>query len=407
MRTWICLIVCVACVSGCLAAEDKTAPTSEIDAYPTILGTQTIGAMYQFTSQTLLVESAQAILDMGSNTLKFRMDRGYGSGKGSNIPAMDANIQTLTDLAAKEPSHKRVLDMPFTNYVIWVYPLTANKRHLGALENKTAKQACEVEYAELYEFATYLLKTYAGTGKTFYLGHWEGDWTLLGQAGSKAEPTQDRIDNMIAWLNARQKAVDDAKRDTPPQGVQVYNYVEVNLVQKGMKGAKCVTNDVLPKTAVDFVSYSAYDSQTRDIVQPMKQAMDYIESRLPPKAGIAGKRVFIGEYGFPSAKMDPRSQDEKSRLVMKAGLEWGCPFVLYWEMYNNEVVEGKHRGFWLIDDKNVKQPVYFTHQQFYAKARQYLAEFKAKQGRLPTREEFARQAVGWLNITESVTKPAK
>lgn len=395
----------LAFVTGCLAGQSASPFPADVEAYPTVIGTQTIGAVYQFTSQTLLVETAQAIADMGSNTLKFRMNRDYGKGEGRNVPAMDPNIETLTDLASREPSHKRVLDMPFSNYIIWAYPLKANKLHLSALDNKTAAQAQEVEYVEIYEFASYLLKTYNGTGKTFYLGHWEGDWTLLGAAGSKAEPTPERVNNMIAWLNVRQKAVEDAKRETPHQNVQVYNYVEVNLVQKGMKGGKCVTSDVLPKTTVDFVSYSAYDSQKDDIVKSMKEALDYIESKLPPKPGIEGKRVFLGEYGFPACKVDPKTQDDRSRQVMKAGLEWGCPFVLYWEMYNNEVVAGKQRGFWLIDDKNVKQPIYYTHQKFYALAKKYLAEFKAKNSRLPTREEFAKQAVELLNSIEFTPVP--
>ena len=54
----------------------------------------------------------------------------------------------------------------------------------------------------------------------------------------------------------------------------------------------------------------------------------------------------------------PQEPDNLSRRVMRAGLEWGCPFVLYWEMYNNEVRDGRQRGFWLIDNEGRKQPVY-------------------------------------------------
>ncbi len=53
-----------------------------------------------------------------------------------------------------------------------------------------------------------------------------------------------------------------------------------------------------------------------------------------------------------------RVTDLLARHVMRAGLKWGCPFVLYWEMYNNEVTpDGRQRGFWLIDDHGIKQPV--------------------------------------------------
>jgi len=196
----------------------------------------------------------------------------------------------------------------------------------------------------------------------------------------------------------RQKAVDDAKRDTPHHDVQLYHYTEVNLVQKAMKGGKTLTNDVLPKTNVDFVSYSGYDSTNpQDVARVLPEALSYIESKLAPKPGIAGKRVFIGEYGYPGRGISPQRQDEDSRRVMRAALQWGCPFVLYWELYNNEVDARGHKGFWLIDDKGVKQPIYFTHQNFYRWARQYVADFRRKSGRVPNQDEFGKEAVIWLD----------
>jgi hypothetical protein len=91
------------------------------------------------------------------------------------------------------------------------------------------------------------------------------------------------------------------------------------------------------------------------------------------------------------------AQADLARNVMRAGLRWGCPFVLYWEMYNNEVTpDGRQRGFWLIDDHGVKQPVYFLHQKFYQQARAYVADFTARNGREPSREEFGLAALAWL-----------
>ena len=75
--------------------------------------------------------------------------------------------------------------------------------------------------------------------------------------------------------------------------------------------------------------------------------------------------MFIGEYGFPADRYTPQEQDTLSRRVMRIGLEWGCPFALYWEMYNNEVRDGRQRGFWLIDNEGRKQPIYFTLQKYY------------------------------------------
>lgn len=362
----------------------------DLDAYPYVIGTQTIGATYGFTKDARLVETAQQILDLGSRTIKFAMGPGYAGyeGKGShNIPAANPAIDSLTKLARDEPSHRRVLDMPFANYLIWTYCFSSGWWSKGFSDENALK-----EYREMYEFASYLLRTYNESGKTFYLGHWEGDWHLRPSFDAAEEPKPEAIAGMIAWLNIRQKAIDDAKRAVPHRGVQIYHYAEVNLVQPGLRGVPCVTTHVLPKTGVDFVSYSSYESLSGDIRGNLVRALSFIESKLLPKTGIAGRRAFIGEYGFAAQEHGPAKQDQLSRLVMRTGLEWGCRFVLYWGMYCNETKEGRHMGWWMIDQSNNKQPVYFTHQKFYNEARLFVAKYKRTLGRLPTLEEYRKWA---------------
>ena len=72
-------------------------------------------------------------------------------------------------------------------------------------------------------------------------------------------PTEDDVQRFVAWVYIRQKAVDDAKRETPHKRVDVYYYLEVNRVLEAMQGKARLTNRVLPRTSVDFVSYSSYD----------------------------------------------------------------------------------------------------------------------------------------------------
>ncbi len=49
------------------------------------------------------------------------------------------------------------------------------------------------------------------------------------------------------------------------------------------------------------------------------------------------------------------------------------------------------------DDKGVKQPLWHTHHEFYDKSRRYVSDFRKKEGRLPTSEEFRRFALGILD----------
>jgi hypothetical protein len=361
---------------------------SEIERYNYVVGTQTIGAAYHFTKESKLVETARAILEMGSNTIKFSFE---ADKLANGTPAW--NPKNLMEIAHLDPSVKTVFNLSFVNYVIWVYAISSKQMLFH-------QESLDGEYREIYNLTRYLLTTYNGTNKTFYLGNWEGDWHLLHNYDPNYVPTQKEFHDMTAWFNTRQKAVDDAKRETSFHGVNVFYYLEVNRVQDAIQGKARLTNDILPKTNVDFVSYSSYDSL--DTEEKLKKALDYIQSKLPHKQGISGKRIFIGEYGFPTASHTPQKQEELSRQVMRVGLEWGCPFVLYWEMYNNEVdKDGKQRGFWMIDNKNVKQPIYNMHHRFYEWARQYVADFKHKEGRVPTRDEFGIKAAEWLKDFKS------
>jgi hypothetical protein len=409
-----------------IAAECHPLPQLGDETFNYILGTQTIGATYQFTQESVLVETAQAILDMGSNLLKITMGWGYqrmmlkpsktaypetmqyllnqGSdardtlrikfpGASVEAPPENPAIQTLTDLARTEPSYRKVLAMPFAYYVIWTYAFTPRWWLKGFSAEEQDK-----EYREIYAFVAHLLKTYNGTGKTFFLGHWEGDWHLRPDLNSQTDAgvTPESLQGMIDWLNTRQRAIDDAKRHTPHHEVQVYHYTEVNHVSAvSMAGRPSVTNRVLPRTNVDFVSYSTYDSLD-DIPNKIPRALDYIESKLPTKAGIASKRVFIGEYGFAAHTYPESERDHRSRQVMRIGLDWGCPFVLCWQMYNNEFSNGVENGYWLIDNHGVKQPLWHTLAGFYREARRRVTDCKRQTGRLPAEGEFRRFALGLL-----------
>ncbi len=375
-----------------VAAIAISGRAASIDTFNYAVGTQTFDPVYQFTTNSRLVETAEAIRDMGANVIKFKLGHDY-FGKRGNVAEKNPAIHSLTELVRDEPSHRRVLDMPFANYVVWAYSFADHDWHHGF-----KKEFAEAEYREIYDLTKYLLTKFSGTGKSFYLGHWEGDWWLRGfdsdkNIGPDGRATPDAIQGMIDWLNTRQRAIEDAKRDTPHERVNVWQYTEVNLVKRAMQGAKTICNDVLSKTSVDFVSYSSYDTASNP--KELREALDFIESKLPAKKGITGKRVFIGEYGFPAIWNSPQEQDAKSRAVILTALDWGCPFVLYWEMYCNELDDrGKQRGFWLIDDKNQKVPAYFMHQQFLTWAK----KFVTGSNRTPAFDEYRKAAVEFLDV---------
>jgi hypothetical protein len=295
--------------------------------------------------------------------------------------------------------HREALDKRFAFYVLWLDAFSHSNWQQGF-----SFAARAAEYHEIYEFVCHLLTAYSGTGKTFYLGHWEGDGMLRHTVRREddARVTPVAVQGMIDWLSARQQAVDDAKRATPHHGVEVWHYTEVNhVVMARDEDRPAVVNLVLPEVPVDFVSYSSYDSTNRPDPENLKFALDFIESKLRPKRGIAGKRVFIGEYGFPvhaaGIPRTPGEQDAMSRIIMRAALEWGCPFVLYWELYNNEVSsDGTQVGFWMIDDRGEKQPVFHTHQSFFQWGRAFVSAYRDKHGVPPADRVFRDAALNFL-----------
>ena len=357
-----------------------------------LLGTQAIGGRYQFTAEEPLLESAKLIAELGSGIMKFSISKqaSFGQTK-ANVRGSNPGLKTLAEIAAKEPTHRAVLDMPFTHVFIWAYPFTT---HGSAGTFKPAER--DLEYREMFDLTTHLLRTYSGSGKKFYLGHWEGDWHLRPHFDPKQPFPSPFGDNFIAWLKVRQQAIDDAKRDTPHQNVEVWHYTEANLVEPFLKGGQCLANDILPQVDVDFVSYSCYDSLQRGIRDDLHAALDHLESKLKPKPGISGKRVFIGEYGFPARRYSPEVQNKKSIETMIAAIEWGCPFVLYWELYDNEGTPEKPGGFWLINEKNEKQPLWHTHQHYFTWAKKHIDDIKQRTGKAITDAEFRAAALEYL-----------
>ncbi|HEY5915466.1 MAG TPA: DUF2341 domain-containing protein [Verrucomicrobiae bacterium] len=354
-----------------------------VDRFNVRVGTQTFAGLYQFTTNTLLVETAQAILDLGSDTIKMYL--------ASDFPrqyriTLKPGITNLVALARDEPSCRTVFNLPFRNYIAWIYPFSG----WWPLDGYSATEAAN-EYRETYDLARYFLTNFNNSGKTFYLGHWEGDGYLCPNANWTTNPTPTMIQGFINSLNTRQKAIDDAKRNTTFTNVNVFCYAEANRVRDAIAnqpGSNLrMINSVVPYvTNLDFLSYSSYDAQNLSKAD-LYATLDYMESMVPTnKASVLpGERIWIGEYGWGYLK--PEQQEPNTRAYIQRLLNYGrqaLPFILFWEIYNNE--PGNY--FCLVDSNNVKVASWQLHQRFINNARLAAARFKETNGRLPGDSEF-------------------
>lgn len=359
--------------------EKATDPVSETDgpkehpitpeveemfaAYNYMIGTQAFNPNYQFTDKLALSEISGRIVAMGSNMVKFY-----------------ATNDRLIDILHEEFPQIRTVFMWYRSDPIF-------RDGMNETETKAEYNAC-------YKYACKLLKDFNGEGMTFYIGHWEGDWYYLTNYDTSMKKIDDVVtQGMIDWINIRQKAIDDAKRDNPDSDVKLWNYIEINRPTDAAKnGVDRVVNRVLPETNVDYVSYSAYDCMNSSKSE-IRSVISYITKHLPKKEGVPGDRVFIGEFGQPAANVnynDTRHRDENLAMFAKF-LSCKVKYVLIWQMYCNEWADEAHtkcRGFWLIDQRGKETKLYKALSSILAQGKEYVRNYYIEKGELPTEEEY-------------------
>ncbi|MBP6965092.1 MAG: hypothetical protein KBC96_11865 [Armatimonadetes bacterium] len=323
-----------------------------------IVGSTHTGGKYNFTEKDFVNEGADKLLALGTRVIKL-----WFTERSANSYPFNSDwpeVGSLTELA-QTPYFRRVFDKPFT-----VYMLEAFRPGIGDQYHKRGMTREEIaaEKREFYELTKYLLTTYKGTGKTFILQNWEGDWVLR-DVKIENEPKPKSVQGMIDWLNARQDGVEQARREFGMRGVTVAHAAEVNLMDLAMKGGVTVANDVLPKTHCDLVSYSAWDT-LRDPGK-FRAALDYLNDKMPDSRLFGSDNVFVGEYGAPENNVGgPEKQLEIIKGATETALDWGARWVVYWELYCNEPsreYEGRPtntdcRGFWLVRPDGTKAPVW-------------------------------------------------
>jgi len=315
-----------------------------------IIGSTHAAGKYYFTSRDYVNEGAVEIANAGMRVLKlwFASPIGHYPWNCNWPEEFDDYVQM-----AEHPHYRELFNRPFDTYVLTLFE-QEDFRH-GLPDPLPA--IVEQRY---YDLARHLLENYAGTGKTFIIGHHEGDWHLRGNTNldPRYDPNQTVINGMIRWYDARQRGVDRAKQDCPVQGVNLYHAAEVNLVLLAMNGRPTVTNDVLPYVNCDLVSYSAYDTvihthrehNEAKWRETFRQALDYLDSKVADKPPFGSKNIFIAEYGGPEQQWGGDEQAEQdllrmTRATVEESVSWGCPYVIYWQVYCNEcrLVERGHR----------------------------------------------------------------
>lgn len=380
-------------ISTTIAQNDDYGANMPLEDHNFVLGTNSFPTKYQFTKDSKLIEQARQTRALGSNIFKTSITEKNLKHYGFK-PSDAYNIMDVIDLI---PDYDKIFEMDFKYYFFWVHTATGIK-----WKNGISKKQEKILYNEMFDFASYLLKKYNNTGKSFFIGNWEGDWLLHPNMNRNMDPSKETVENMTKWFQIRQRAIADAKDKSKSKNVNVYYYIEVNLAVKGMEGKTCITKDILPNVDVDLVSYSSYESSKKKDYQANKESLtkvlNYIEGQLKPKEGLPFKRrVFIGEYGghaFDSKPETHLKQFDNVKDIMQISLEEDLPFALHWQMYNNEYTEdGKSKNMSLINEKGEKRPLYYLHQNYYRQVNEYLKNYKFQNKVYPSHEDFKTEAL--------------
>ncbi|HYL04590.1 MAG TPA: hypothetical protein VE075_01020, partial [Thermoanaerobaculia bacterium] len=348
-----------------------------------VLGASHAGGLYNFTSEDYLDEGADQLLGFGTRVVRVWLTNDVASLYSFNSDWLPpaANVVEL----AQKPYFQSLFSKPFTTYLLVVKPVTDSPLFLAGM----TATAVAAESGQMHDLASYLLTTYAGTGKTFVLQNWEGDHLLRTGLMADQDPAPVSIQGMIDWFNARQDGVDRARAEVGEHGVRVAHAAEVNLLADAMAGKVTATNDVIPYTHADLYSYSSWDVSF-DPVQ-FTQALDYLRSKAPPSALYGSRNIYLGEFG--AAKDQVPSGAARREVVdelAEAALAWGVLYAVYWQVYDNEsyvTVDPKKqrptnaqlRGFWLIRPDGVKAAFWYDMQRRLAGAQWQLA-LRAKSG---------------------------
>lgn len=425
--------------------EIVTGPIDDpLEAYNLVLGSQQFGSGYGFgQSSNRILNAARQIYRQGGRVFKTRLSNRYA---GDDDFSPQSGINSLATLA-QHPEFQELLDLPIPHFLFWVssfsVPSWQNRtravgvvpeanwlafygpnRALYAANTYTdpAKAPSEFQgldpasaqniYREVYDLTVHLLQTYSGTGKSFYLGNWEGDWMLSGTGSfvNQAIPPE-RLQAMIDWANTRQRAINDAKAATPHEQVNVWFYLEMNKADWMRDGLICVANTVVPALdQIDFISVSSYSVHKASNggnapTARVHSDLDRIQAAITPKAhdpAITGSRVIIGEYGFQrtSPFSDQNSQALADILTVRQYLTWPggtLRFILIWQFYDDAAnTSGTLFEFAQIGSLNARRPLYYVHENFYRHARRWLADRLRQDGVLPSAEAFEVEAAHFL-----------
>ena len=289
------------------------------------------------------------------------------------------------------PRYRSVLeDDDIETVVLTVYPI----RDYGAgpddinLLRPWSRVETELEHGQTKELSEFLYRQFGDKPKTVILVNSEADEKLL-EIMNYIGSAERAIDTLTRWTNARFQALDEVRKSYPKARLRVFHALEISLVnlrlvKRGTRFHKvaltqgsseqgwCALEHVVPNVVFDLLSYSAYesanspfetwqsDTDPQETVTRLRRDLERIRTHSERSLSPLGRRrfgkdfVMIGELGYareqfehlPTGPLLPRLY-----YALKTVIEWGCPYVVLWQVYDSPRDAGKAWGFGMYDKR--------------------------------------------------------
>jgi hypothetical protein len=301
-------------------------------------GVSHIDGKYRFTQNNYLVEGAQKISDLGSTSIFVYLTpwfrREYPDESNRNWPASDP--VALDGLAQTAP-YDQIFRLPFKTIVLTAFTF-ANADSVQGIAR--AQDRLGAEENEFYQLTKYLYSHFSGSGKTFVLKNWETDGFAAALGNTSGDIPQNVVDDLVAWLSARQRGVTRARNEAHDSSVLVLNGAEVSRVlDYAQNGLKRVINAVIPQVKADMLTYSSYDamvygSDAQSVQKSLTQALQTIEKLAPDPQGMGSRRILISEYGL--FENEKPGDAWRADAVLSTAKNAGIFGAFLWNLYDNE-----------------------------------------------------------------------
>jgi hypothetical protein len=334
---WFLIISVLSFGVACGGGPHPAASRPEFSA-----GIAHVSGNYGFTQDNYLVEGATRIQQLGSSSIFIYLTPWFRSQYPDHSAALwPASDPAGVDQLAQTAPYDQVFAMPFKTIVLSTYTF-ANADQIQGMAASPARQSAEED--EFYALTKYLYAHFSGSGKTFVLKNWEGDWIGLGYGNQGGSIAPGMVQDLIAWLSSRQRGVSRARGEAHDSSVQVFNAVEVNRVlDYAEQGLTRVINAVVPEVHADMVTYSSYDStavasDAAWLKANLTLAIQTIDQLAPDPLALGRRRILISEYGLFENQF-PGQAVWRAQAILQTAHDLGLSGAFIWNLYDNQCVE--------------------------------------------------------------------